>query len=91
MPDGWRGPEALGNEDVAIDFWRQVAPEARPDEYAVGVVITLEVVHDGEALARKLVRITEVVQDAKGRHVQFRDLRDDEAYEDSGLVLVVPT
>lgn len=91
MTNEWRGPEALANEDVAVDFWRQVAPEAKPEEYTVGLVITLEVVHDGEVLTRKLVRISDIVIDDKGRHVQFRDLRDDEAYEDSGLVLVVPT
>lgn len=81
----------MSSDDLAVDFWRQVAPQAKPEEYQVGLVITLEVVHDGEVLTHKLVRITDLVEDAKGRHVQFRNLRDDEAYEDSGLVLVVPT
>lgn len=89
MPDGWRGPDALNTDNLAEDFWKAVTDPAKPEEFAPGTVITLEVTHDGEVLHRKLVRVVERVEDAKGHHVQFRDLRDDEAYEDSGIVLGV--
>lgn len=90
MGEQWRGPDALTGDNLAEDFWRQVSEPAKPEEFAKGIVITLEVTHDGEVLTSKMVRVTEVVHDEKGHHVQFEDVKPDEPYEDSGIVLGVP-
>ena len=88
--EGWRGTEALNDTDPATRFWEQVTDRAKPEEFIEGAVVTLEITHDGEILTRKKVRITEVVEDAKGRHCQFADIKPGEEYRDSDLVLVVP-